>query len=72
MTDCEMAFFAWTRDEREARALARCATLPKNATIAQIELVAIEVFVAAMTAAGHNDEVECYNGTNFDYRRRLQ
>ncbi len=71
LTRTEMQFFSWTHDEREAVALAAVATLPENATYAQIEDTALKCFVKALERIGLKDTVEYVGGQSFLYRRKI-
>ena len=62
LTRTEQLFFSWTRDEREAVALAKVCTLPANATYQQIETAAIRCFCSALEHAGLEDSVEYVGG----------
>lgn len=70
LTDTEMAFFSWTKNEREAIALAKVCTLPKDATHDQIQDAALKCLCAALEFSGLKDEIEQITGTNYAYRRK--
>ena|SRR5208282_5684497 len=69
LTRTEMQFFSYTRDEREAIALALVATLKPDASYGEIENVVLGVFNAALEHAGITDTIEYVGGQRRDTLR---
>ncbi len=69
LTHTEMQFFSYVDNEREAIALARVATLPENATYAEIETAVLGCFMTALEHSGLKDTVQYVGGERRDTRR---